>query len=131
MSNWGKSEGVRQSGDLLDRFFITGAPEFDRWRDTRRTQLRNAAVMAAHTLLARSIALGDAGDVILWARRVLQLAPFDEHAARHLISALEHVGDRAGALRAHKQFERRGVETFPLRHSDATQTRVDGSQALA
>src|SRR5712691_9744278 len=41
-------------GDLLEGFFISDAPEFERWLETERTQLREAAARAARNLSERA-----------------------------------------------------------------------------
>src|SRR2546428_12077334 len=41
-------------GDLLEGFFISGAPEFERWLETGRARLREAAARAARNLSERA-----------------------------------------------------------------------------
>src|SRR5690349_6414495 len=43
-------------GDLLDGFYISGAPEFERWVDRERTRCRDRAAEAAWTLAEESAA---------------------------------------------------------------------------
>jgi serine/threonine-protein kinase len=87
-------------GDLLPGFFLTGAPEFERWLEDTRTRLRRLAVTSALSLTAEARATGTFGPAIRWARRAGELAPTDEPVIRELVQALALAGDRVGAVRA-------------------------------
>ncbi len=56
-------------GDLLDGFFIAGAGEFERWLESERGQLREAAAHSARALVEQSEAAGDLAAAAKWARR--------------------------------------------------------------
>src|SRR5213083_1453848 len=60
-------------GDLLEGFFISDAPEFERWLEVERARLRERARRCACTLIDRSEADGDAAAAVSWARRAVQL----------------------------------------------------------
>jgi DNA-binding SARP family transcriptional activator len=68
-------------GDLLEGFFISGAPTFERWLEQRRDDLRVQARDAAWRLAARAQATGQPIEAAHWARRARQLAPLDEERA--------------------------------------------------
>ena len=94
-------------GDLLDGFFLSGAPEFERWLETERGRLRRMAREALRTLSDGHRRDGRWSDAVAAARRGLALDPDDEGLLRLLITALDASGDRAGALKAYDDFARR------------------------
>jgi DNA-binding SARP family transcriptional activator/TolB-like protein/tetratricopeptide (TPR) repeat protein len=99
-------------GPLLDGFFIAAAPEFERWLESERAHLQEAAAGAAGALIARSETAGDFAAAAGWARRAIRLAPLDEGLLRRLIGLLDRTGDRAGALAAYEEFARRLARDF-------------------
>src|SRR2546422_3621841 len=90
-------------GDLLEGFFISGAPEFERWLETGRARLREAAARAARNLSERAEARDNLTTAVQLARRAAQPVPSDEAALRRLIAVLDRHGDRAGALQAYEE----------------------------
>src|SRR5439155_1717918 len=62
-------------GGLLEGFFISNAPEFERWLETERDRLRSTAAGAARELAERATAYGDTAGAAEWARRGLRLRP--------------------------------------------------------
>lgn len=91
-------------GDLLHGFFLSDAPEFERWLDGERDRLRTRAATAAGVLAERSRQAGDPAAAVSWARRALELSPGEEPALRRLMELLDQAGDRAGALRSYDDF---------------------------
>src|SRR5690242_1979726 len=71
-------------GDLLEGFFISDAPEFERWLETERGRLRDAAARAAGTLAGRYEARGNLTTAVHWARRGIELAPNEEVQVRRV-----------------------------------------------
>jgi serine/threonine-protein kinase len=108
-------------GELLEGFFISGAPEFEHWLDAERTHLRAAVVGGARTLVERAIEVGDVAGAVQLAARGLRLAPLDESLTQLLIGILDRVGDRAGAVRAYEDFARRLAQELDVRPSAETQ----------
>lgn len=94
------------AGEFLAGFHV-GIVEFERWRDEVAERLRRDAVQAAERLTADAGERGDARSAVRWAEVWTGLAPYDEAAARNLMSALDTVGDRPGALRAFDSFTKR------------------------
>ena len=92
-------------GDLLEGFFIAGAPDAERWLDGQRRRLQDRAAQAAWSLAEQ----GDGSDAAAtdWARRAATIVPHDEGGVRRLMSLLAKAGDRAGALRAYDDLVRR------------------------
>src|SRR3989449_5031346 len=94
-------------GNLLQGFFISGAADFERWLETERARLAQAAARGARRLLEQCEAEGDVSSAAEWARRAVQLAPHDEDLQRRLIMLLDRLGERAGAVEAYKEFTKR------------------------
>ena len=85
-------------GDLLPGFYVDDAPEFEEWLTSQRERLRSRAAQSAWLLSDSERAAERLPSAIEWARRAASMSPFDEVGARRLISLLDEVGDRAGAL---------------------------------
>ena len=111
-------------GDLLEGFFVSSAPEFERWLGQERPALRSAAAVAARTLSEQN-ATADPTAAVGWARRAVQLAPDDEVAARLLVAALDGAGDRTAAVQAFDDFAARLSEEFGLEPSTEMLRLVD------
>jgi len=108
------------AGDFLSGFFLSDAPEFDRWMSRERAALRDRAAAAAWL---QSVSEQDAGNraaASAWALRAVELAPYDESALRRLIELLDRLGDRAGAVRAFNQFASRLERDLSLEPSAET-----------
>src|SRR5207245_1427032 len=85
-------------GDLLEGFFITGAPEFERWLETERARLREIASRTARTLGERCEADGNLTTAVHWSCRALDLAP--NEAARRGIPSRAGPRNRGSGCRA-------------------------------
>jgi serine/threonine-protein kinase len=97
------------AGDLLAGFWLSDAPEFERWLEDRRAALRHRILDAFRRLAERESAAGRHGAAAGWARRAVAIAPDDEDALRRLMDHLDRADDRAGALTAYREFARRLV----------------------
>ena len=91
-------------GDLLEGFFLTGVPEFERWVERERARLRQRASEGAWALAQGKAAQGDRVEAERWARRAADLLPADEAVVRRLMAFLHGLGDRAAAVRAYEAF---------------------------
>src|SRR5947209_10750059 len=109
-------------GALLEGFFISDAPEFERWLETERARLQQAAAGAARALAERSESVNDLTRAVRWTRRSIVLAPSDEGLVRRLIALLDRQGDRASALEAYEVFARRVAAEYDA--EPAAETRV-------
>ena len=116
-------------GDLLDGFFISGAPEFEHWLEDERAGLRRRATEAAWLLAAASHAAGDASMAAHWARRGAALSRDDESALRRLIALLGELGDRAGAVQAYETFARRLAEEYEVEPASETRALIASVRA--
>ena len=111
-------------GDLLEGFFVSQAPEFERWLDVERVRLRDRAAGAVKALTEEAERKGDIAGASAWALKLASLSPFDEAAFRRLAGLLERGGDRAGAIRAYNTFSARLKEAYEIDPSPETQKLV-------
>jgi len=102
-------------GDLFDGFFVSGAPEFERWVDRERSRLRELAAGAAWALAELLGEDGQDAAVVKWVRRAMEFTPMDEGALRRLIVLFYHMGDRAAALHAYNEFAGRLMREYGVR----------------
>jgi DNA-binding SARP family transcriptional activator len=109
-SDIGEFEGAIERGELqraadlytgpfLDGFFVTGAPEFERWVEAQRTRFQQQYSDALDHLAAAAEARTDHRDAVQWRKRLAALDPLNSRIALDLIRTLAAAGDRAGAIR--------------------------------
>src|SRR2546428_8401122 len=87
-------------GDLLEGFFIRGAPQFEQWLEDERARLKAVALRSATQLADRSEAQGGLTEAAQGSRRALRIAPLDEPALGNLRKTPHPLGDRAGGREA-------------------------------
>jgi DNA-binding SARP family transcriptional activator len=116
-------------GDLLEGFFLTDAPEFERWLEGERSRLRRTAAEAATRLAQDCAHAGEARAAAGWAMRAMSLSPFDEGALRQLVTLLDQSGDRAQALAVYERFVLRLAADLEVEPSPETQALIDGVRA--
>ena len=116
-------------GDLLEGFFISGAPDFERWLEAERSRLRELASRAARMLGERCEADGNLTTAVHWARRATELAPNEEALLRRLITVLDRHGDRAGALHAYEEFTARLAAEYEAQPAPETEALVAAVRA--
>lgn len=118
-------------GDFLPGFFLSEAPEFEHWLETRRSQLRDRAVDAAWRLAEHAEGAGNQVGAAHWARRAAALVPEDEVSLRRLVALLDRCGDRAGALAAYQAFARRLAAEYEADPSPETTQLLQEVRAAA
>src|SRR6266581_3031021 len=91
-------------GDLLEGFFIRGAPDFEQWLENERARLKTVALRSATVLGEQCEGRSGLAESAQWA---LRIAPLDEPTLRRLMKTLDRLGDRAGALDGYEVFARR------------------------
>jgi DNA-binding SARP family transcriptional activator len=116
-------------GDLLPGMFLTGASEFDRWLWQERSRLQRKASAAAWTVSEEMESAHAGTHAVFWARRAVELAPYDELGVRRLITLLDRVGDCAGALRVYEEFYRMLDAEFQITPSPGTTALADEIRA--
>ena len=101
-------------GPFLDGFFLSNAPEFDRWGHLHRERLAGAYAKALEAMAEQAERAGDLPAAVeLWKRRAVH-DPYDSSVALRLISMLERQGNRAGALQHAVVHERLLLEEFGI-----------------
>ena len=116
-------------GELLEGFFVSDSPDFERWLDDKRRVLRAAACQAGAAVADDAEAGERYPDAVHWARWVVQQAPLDEPGVRRLVRLLDRTGDRAGAVLAYEQFARRLATDLELSPSPETEAFVAAVRA--
>lgn len=112
-------------GEFLPGVHVEGvAPELEFWLENRRVDLRDHAVEAARGLAERALDAGEGFRASEWARRALTLDPDDEDALQLLLTILDAIGDRTGALRTYEEFAERIGREYGLEPSTETRTLV-------
>jgi Tol biopolymer transport system component/DNA-binding SARP family transcriptional activator len=112
-------------GDLAPGFLLSDTPGFERWLEEERARLRRRAVEAAMRLAEQEAETGRLGPAERWAHRATVLSPYDERAASLRISLLDRMGDRAGAVRAFEELQRRLREDLEVEPSPETRAQSD------
>jgi len=100
-------------GPFLDGFFLSGAPEFERWVDRERARLSGEYEQALHTLAEQAEVSGRHTEEIDLKRRLALADPFAERAATDLVRALAAAGDWSGAARAAREYMARARQELP------------------
>lgn len=91
-------------GEFMTGFHSECGTTYDLWLDTVRRRLERKAADAAWSLTDRAEVRGDTREACTWARRVLELQPYHERAARRLIRLLATTGQRVEALHMYAAF---------------------------
>jgi serine/threonine-protein kinase len=111
-------------GDLLPGFFLHDAVEFERWLEAERLRLRRVAAGCCWRLAELYESRGDGVGCSTWARRAVDLAPFDEGAVHRLIEVFDRIGNRAGAISAYDHFVRRLRDEYAAEPSPETEALI-------
>jgi DNA-binding SARP family transcriptional activator len=115
-------------GPLCDGLHISCGPAVERWLDRERERLHARATESAWDLALRYQAEGDLRSAIQWGTRALDLS-VDEERLRTLIGMHDQRGDRLGALRLFRRYERTLAEDFDLTPSEETVRMIEALQS--
>ena len=85
-------------GSFLEGFSLGDSPPFEEWLLVKREQLNRHMREALHRLAAHYEECGEYERAITYARKQLELEPWDEPAHRQLMRALALNGQRSAAL---------------------------------
>lgn len=108
-------------GDFLDGSFASDvSPDFEQWADQVRGRLRRRAAQALWAIADQEALAGHSVTALDAARRARDLTPDDERGTRQLITLLDRLGDRAGALRVYQQLVDRLAREFDAEPSPET-----------
>ena len=112
-------------GDFLEGFFASDvAPEFDQWICDTRLDLRRRASGAAWAVADAHRAKADLANASSFARQASALAVEDENGVARLISFLDQLGDRSGALDAYDELSTRLKREYNAVPSPETQALI-------
>jgi serine/threonine-protein kinase len=132
LSAAGDAAGAMQlyRGNLLEGMHIAGAaPELAQWLDAERFRLRRLAQQTAWRCVEQCQEEGNFAEASRWARRAVELEPFDEQSVRRLLQLLDDGGDRSGAVREYELFAERLAQELEIRPSVETQALVTAIRA--
>lgn len=99
-------------GPLLDGFYLSGTPEFEKWLDDRRAQFRRAYHESLEELALRAMEAGRPGEAARHWRTLARAEPYDARLVVRLVEALEASGNTGAALRAGEEHVRAMSEEF-------------------
>lgn len=120
------------SGPLLDGFFLSDAPDFERWVERERARLAGACGKALEALALAAERERDFARAAEWWTARATHDPYDSVVAFRLISALEASGNRGGALQhaaRHERLLRTELGTRPPPELLALEARLRGDPA--
>ena len=104
------------TGPFLDGFFLSGAPEFEKWSSLHRWRLEARVAEALERLAEAGETKGDYRRAVEWRKRISAIRPLDSGNTVKLMAALVESGDRAGALqhaRVHELLLREQLDLEP------------------
>jgi eukaryotic-like serine/threonine-protein kinase len=124
---------------FLDGFFLNGGGEFETWVENERARLASQCRAALEMLSLEATGRGEHRVAADWWRRLLELDPLSSHATLGLMTALDHAGECAEALRrgqAHAELVRSELGADPPpelsewieRHRHVTGNRTAGNR---
>lgn len=87
------------AGPFLDGFFISDAPEFERWAEERRAYLMGRCSMALETVARAATQSGSPMKAVAAWRQRAALEPLNAAVAVNLMESLAAAGDLSGAIR--------------------------------
>jgi DNA-binding SARP family transcriptional activator len=117
-------------GPFCEGFVVSGASEFERWLDSKRSHYTSQAKSVLRRLAERARHEGIVGVEVEWWQRLAALDPHDSIAITNLMEALERSGDIAGALRAGRSHEDAMRDELELPVSDAVAERITKLESL-
>ncbi len=104
--DWSAAAAV-YGGPFLDGFYLSEAPEFERWSEEERTRLLEEHVRVLRRLASEAETQGrHTHEIEIW-RRLAEAEPLGERSAAGLVRALAGAGDWANALRYAREFDSR------------------------
>jgi TolB-like protein len=92
----------------MDGFYLPGGAGFERWVESRRSELAREYQETLETLAVQAEARGDRLAAAGWWERLARHDPLSSRVTMHLMTALAAAGERARAL-AHAQSYQRQV----------------------
>ena len=103
-------------GPFLDGFFLSDAPELERWIEEERARLAAAFARALEELGEMDTSRGEHTRAVEWWRRLAAHDPYNSRVALRLMQAMCDAGERAAAIRharVHETLLRAELELEP------------------
>lgn len=103
-------------GPFLDGFYLTDAPEFERWVEEERSALSHDVLRAIEASARGAAAAGRSEQAAEYWRRLTRLDPVNGRFASGYIEALTNAGEHGAALQyaeSHTEFVRREMQLEP------------------
>jgi serine/threonine-protein kinase len=94
-------------GPFLDGFYLSDAPEFERWTERERARLAGEYARALRTLAEQARSDGKHTAEVDYRRQLAAADPLGEKAATELVRGLAESGDWVGASRAAREYQSR------------------------
>lgn len=85
-------------GPFLDGFYVSDAPEFERWAEGERDRLARQMARALECLAEAAEGAGRPSQAVEWWRRLAVHDPYNSRVGIRLMQALDDAGERAAAL---------------------------------
>jgi DNA-binding SARP family transcriptional activator/Tfp pilus assembly protein PilF len=101
-------------GPFLDGFFVSDAPEFERWAEIERDRLARCQASCLEQLATLREGAGDWAGAAEWWRRLTVHDPYSSRVALRTMLALDAAGDPAEALQHSRGHEARVREELGL-----------------
>ena len=111
--------------ELLPGFLVPQARGFDEWLSNERMRLQDAAKAAAWALASRHAEDGEQTIASRYGRSTAKLAPSDERMIQRVMTLLERLEDRAGALYVYEEFARQLKRDYEAEPSARTRELYD------
>jgi serine/threonine-protein kinase len=104
------------TGPFLDGFFLSDAPEFERWVEQERDEIAHQHATALDTLAEAAARCGDYRTAAQYWRRLTEADPLNSRTTAAYVEAVAATGDQARALRiaqGHEVLLREELDTEP------------------
>ncbi len=113
-------------GDFLPGFFIADASQaFEEWLELQRARLGQGAISAVAKLVKQAEEADELSRAAGWLRHWSSLDPADERVVRALISMLDRLGDRAGAIEAYENLASYTSREFGVQPAPETRAAIE------
>jgi DNA-binding SARP family transcriptional activator len=94
-------------GPFLDGFYLSDAPEFERWTERERARLAGEYARALRTLAEQARSNEKHTAEVDYRRQLAAADPLSERTATELVRGLAETGDWVGASRAAREYQSR------------------------
>ncbi len=112
-------------GPLLSGFYLSESPEFEHWVEEERARLARLAEHAACSLVEDAERRVSLEEAVRWARRAIELDPYEERNWRRLMALWDRQGERAAAVRAYEELARRLHQELEVEPSPETRATME------